>query len=95
MTREELVTELVAAVGTHRAQVEEMLDALGVAIGEALTDGDKVQIRGLGSFEAKRRGGGVIRDPKTGKQITYGPGKRVVFRAAGALREAASRSEDR
>ena len=58
------------------------------AITEALTQGEKVQLVGFGSFEVKTRAARVGRNPKTGTEIEIPQTKTPVFKAGKALKDA-------
>jgi nucleoid DNA-binding protein len=60
-------------------------DALFDAIGAALKRGERVELRGFGTFsvvETKARPG---RNPRTGNSIRIPPGRRVRFKPAKSL----------
>jgi len=88
MTRSELTArlsarqpELSAADCAHSVQV--ILDALGAA----LAAGERVEIRGFGSFSLSRRAPRAARNPKTGDVVRV-PAKSVPhFKAGKELRE--------
>ena len=54
---------------------------------EALADGDRVEIRGFGSFKIKDYGGYCGRNPKTGKMVDVEPKRLPFFRAGKELKE--------
>ena len=54
---------------------------------QALVEGSRVEIRGLGSFKLKDYEGYVGRNPKTGKSVTVAPKKLPFFRAGKELKE--------
>ena len=56
------------------------------SIKEALKGGDRVEIRGLGSFHVKEYEGYTGRNPKTGVSVEVQPKKLPVFRAGRELR---------
>lgn len=57
------------------------------AMQDALVDGDRIEIRGFGSFTTRHREGGQRRNPRTGEYV-YAPERYVVaFRAGKELRE--------
>ena len=57
------------------------------SVKSALADGDKVEIRGFGSFFLKEYEEYVGRNPKTGDQVTV-PGKKLpVFRTGKDMKE--------
>ena len=76
-------------VSAHlRAQDSEaVVDTVFEAITAALARGDKVEIRGFGSFKTRRRRARLGRNPKTGASVSV-PGKKVPFFKVGkGLRE--------
>ena len=66
-------TELIAAVAEKadlsKKDAEAAITATVDAIAEALTQGEKVQLVGFGSFEVKTRAARVGRNPRTGEEI--------------------------
>jgi integration host factor subunit beta len=83
MTKSELV-EKVAAKATNfsRRDVEVIVDTLFESMAESLSRGNKVEIRGFGSFKIKERDGRQGRNPKSGENI-FIESKRVPFFKAG------------
>ncbi len=88
MTRSDLVEALAARFGqlTQRDAefaVKTILDALG----DALVQGHRVEIRGFGSFSVNRRAPRLGRNPRSGESVAI-PEKRVPhFKPGKALRE--------
>ena len=56
-------------------------------IGDALKNGDKVQIMGFGSFEVKERAARTGKNPATGESIQIAASKAIVFKAGKALKD--------
>ena len=56
------------------------------SIKESLAAGDRVEIRGFGSFHVKKYEGYTGRNPKTGDSIEVQPKKLPVFRAGKELK---------
>ena len=81
-------TELIAAVAEKadlsKKDAEAAITATVDAITEALTQGEKVQLVGFGSFEVKTR----ARNPRTGEEIPISEAKLPVFKAGKALKDA-------
>ncbi|GJD43430.1 Integration host factor subunit beta [Methylobacterium cerastii] len=71
MIRSELVLRL-AALNPHlyERDCEAVVDAILGRITDALVTGDRVEIRGFGSFSVKDRPARQGRNPKTGASIT-------------------------
>ncbi len=85
-------TELIAAVAEKadlsKKDAEAAITAAVDAITEALTQGEKVQLVGFGSFEVKTRAARVGRNPRTGEEIPISEAKLPVFKAGKALKDA-------
>ena len=89
MTRSDLVEELAARFSqlTHRdaeLAVKTLLDAMG----DTLVRGNRIEIRGFGSFSINWRPPRMGRNPRSGESVAI-PEKRVPhFKPGKALREA-------
>ena len=85
-------TELIAAVAEKadlsKKDAEAAITATVDAIAEALTQGEKVQLVGFGSFEVKTRAARVGRNPRTGEEIPISEAKLPEFKAGKALKDA-------
>jgi DNA-binding protein HU-beta len=87
MNRKELVQKAMFAMedAAQKDGWAGAADALFAAIGAALKQGERVELRGFGTFsviETKARTG---RNPRTGKPIRIPPGRRVRFKPAKLL----------
>ena len=91
MNKAQLVQSLATRAGISRADASRAVDALfsveNGLIAEALRTGDKVQITGFGSFEAKRREARKGRNPRTGKEIDIAPSTSASFRVGKSLKD--------
>lgn len=93
MTRSDLIAALTSRFPNLVAKdaeiaVKEILDA----IGHSLTHGDRVEIRGFGSFGLNYRPARMGRNPKTGESVSV-PEKRVPhFKAGLEMRERVGQS---
>jgi len=87
MTKADLVERVADRINMTKKQTEVIVNTLFSSITDALTRGDKVELRGFGSFRVRRRNSREGRNPKTGKGVHI-PSKRVPFFKAGKeLRE--------
>lgn len=91
MNKSELVRQLAERANLSRAEAARAVEALfsvenGV-IADALRDGDKVQITGFGSFEARRREARKGRNPRTGKEIGIAASTSAAFRVGTRLKD--------
>ncbi len=71
MIKSELVLK-IAEQNPHLYQrdVENMVNAILDEIVEAMSRGDRVELRGFGAFSVKQREARVGRNPRTGTQVT-------------------------
>ena len=85
-------TELIAAVAEKaelsKKDAEAAITAMVDAITEALSQEEKVQLVGFGSFEVKTRAERLGRNPKTKEEIHIPASKTPVFKAGKALKDA-------
>ena len=88
MTRSELaalVAEKRQDISRKNAHV--IVDTIFDSMGQALVDGDRIEVRGFGSFEVRQHSARVGRNPRTGQEVQIA-GRRVArFRVGKALRE--------
>jgi DNA-binding protein HU-beta len=96
VNKSELVQQLASRADLTKSQASRVVDALfsvdGGLIAEALRGGDKVQITGFGSFEAKHREARTGRNPRTGKEIKIAASKSPAFRSGKGFKDALSGS---
>lgn len=79
--------ELIGKVSGHltvltKRQTEVLVNTIFDSIKEALAKGDKIEIRGFGSFRLRRRRMREGRNPKSGALVNV-PAKKVPFFKAG------------
>lgn len=92
MNKSELVDALADRTGMTKADAARAVDALfstdGGILAKALKKGDRVQITGFGTFEAKSRKARTGRNPRTGATIKIAASKTPGFRAGKGLKDA-------
>ena len=88
MTKSELIEKLAEVNGTlNRKESEMLVNIVFDSMSEALRSGDKVEIRGFGSFTVRERDAREARNPKSGEVVEI-PSKKVPFFKTGKeLRE--------
>ncbi|RCS58506.1 integration host factor subunit beta [Parvibium lacunae] len=88
MTKSELITRLAERYPHLLAKdAEDAVRTLLEAISQALARGERVEIRGFGSFVINHRPPRIGRNPKSGEKVSV-PGKRVPhFKPGKELRE--------
>jgi integration host factor subunit beta len=78
MTRADLTEEVCQAIDIPRKESDVVVCAIFDGIVRALRAGDKVEIRGFGSFQTRQRQARIGRNPKTGARVEV-PQKRIPF----------------
>ena len=87
MTKAELVERVATQIDLTKKQTEIIVNTLFQSITDSLGQGDKVELRGFGSFRVRHRDARVGRNPKSGEKVEV-PAKKVPFFKAGKeLRE--------
>jgi len=88
MTRIDLVTITQEAIeGLNRRQCEVIVNSIFDAIRDALAAGEKVELRGFGSFKVRQRRSRDGRNPKTGEPVHVPPKTVPYFKPGKDLRE--------
>ncbi|MFZ3091935.1 MAG: integration host factor subunit beta [Nitrospirota bacterium] len=83
MTKAELIEKVSEKIqGLTKKQTEVIVNSIFDSIKESLAKGNKIEIRGFGSFRIRQRRQRDGRNPKTGVSVSV-PAKRVPFFKAG------------
>ncbi|MBN2383292.1 integration host factor subunit beta [bacterium] len=76
MTKIGLINKLAKEAGITVAEARIVVNTFFSSITEALSNGDKVELRGFGTFANHMKKARIGRNPKTGDKVTI-PNKRV------------------
>ncbi len=87
MNKSELIEQLSLKKDISNKRAEDIVNMIFAALSEAMVAGDRIEIRGLGSFVIKEYGSYKGRNPKTGEQITVRPKKLPFFKVGKELKE--------
>ena len=87
MNKADLIAAIAAKTGETKKSAEETVNAFVDVVTEALTNGEKVQLVGFGSFEVRKRAARKGRNPQTKEEIKIPASKSPVFKAGKALKE--------
>jgi integration host factor subunit beta len=87
MNKSELVEALATRNGLTYKKSEEIVNIVFDSMAAALTAGDRIEIRGFGSFVVKDYQAYMGRNPKTGEVIKVKPKKLPFFKVGKELRD--------
>jgi integration host factor subunit beta len=87
MNKSDLINAVKEQATLSRKDSERAVDTFFDTIANTISDGDRVEIRGFGSFTVKRYKPYVGRNPKTGSQISVPPKKLPFFKVGKELKE--------
>ena len=87
MNASQLVEALSRETGLAGSKAEEVVRTVIDAMTKALADGERVEIRGFGSFKIKKYGGYQGRNPKTGETLPIEPKKLPFFKCGKELKD--------
>ena len=82
MTKAELVDKLANKIKLNRKQAKNIINAMTQSISDSLARGDKVEIRGFGSFQIRQRNARTAHNPRS-RELVEVPAKKVPFFKAG------------
>ena len=92
MTKSQLIEVVTRKMGDFtKKDMELVVNTIFEGMKEALARGEKVEIRGFGSFKVKERRARDGRNPRTGEEIRIGPRKIPFFKVGKELRERINR----
>ena len=94
MTKAELVEEVSRVSDLTKKHSEVIVDTVFKSIIDALHRGEKIELRGFGSFRLRRREPRKGRNPKTGDKVDVPPKKVPYFKPGKELKELINREVD-
>jgi integration host factor subunit beta len=87
MNKSELIKTLADETYIPLEEASAVVNIFFDAMKSSLTGGNRIEIRGFGSFKIKEYGGYTGRNPKTGERIAVAPKRLPFFRAGRELKE--------
>lgn len=95
MTKADLVEEVIRITELPRKESEIVVETIFESIIKALQTGDKIEIRGFGSFRTRQRQGRVGRNPKTGAKVEVPPKRIPFFKPSKELKDFVNTAEEK
>jgi integration host factor subunit beta len=87
MNKSDLIVALAKEADLPLRKSEEIVNLVFETMSKALMDGERIEIRGFGSFMVKEYKGYTGRNPKTGDKIAVDEKKLPFFKTGKELRE--------
>ena len=89
MLKRDLVEKTTDSLnGYLKKDIGKAVDIIIDTMSESLNQGDRVEIRGFGSFSVRKRKARQTKNPKTGKIMDIPPRKTLHFAMSKSLKEA-------
>ena len=94
MTKAELVEKVAESTQLTKKHAELIVNTVFDSIVQSLKEGEKIELRGFGSFRIRQRGPRTGRNPKTGAKVEV-PSKRIpYFKPGKELKELLNSGDD-
>ena len=87
MTKAELVEKVAESTQLTKKHAELIVNTVFESIVQSLRAGEKIELRGFGSFRIRQRGPRTGRNPKTGAKVEVPPKRIPYFKPGKELRE--------
>jgi integration host factor subunit beta len=87
MTKAQLVEEVARTTQLTKKHAELIVNTVFDSIVQSLREGEKIELRGFGSFRIRQRGARIGRNPKTGDQVHVPPKRIPYFKPGKELKE--------
>ncbi len=89
MLKRDLVDEITNNLdGFLKKDISQAVDIILDTMADSLDEGQRVEIRGFGSFSVRQRKARQTKNPKTGKTMDIPPRKTLHFTMSKSLKEA-------
>jgi integration host factor subunit beta len=88
MTKSELIARLAKRYPhLYQRDIEVLVNTMFDEIAGALSNGNRVELRGFGAFSVRQREARAARNPKNGEMVNVGQRHAIYFRTGKELRE--------
>lgn len=87
MNKLDIVNKLAADLGLNQKIAKIAVDTIIDSIKKAIVEGERVEIRGFGSFTVRNYKGYKGRNPKTGEVVEVSPKKLPYFKVGKELKD--------
>ncbi len=88
MTKSELILKITSKNSfLYQKDVNKIVDTLFNSVTKALKNGDRIELRGFGTFTTKLRNARIGRNPKTGEPVAIPQKKMPFFKMGKSMKE--------
>ncbi|MDO8446538.1 MAG: HU family DNA-binding protein [Deltaproteobacteria bacterium] len=87
MNKSELIVALAKKENLTKQKAEEVINTIFDSMVDALLTGERIEIRGFGSFMVREYGSYTGRNPKTGESISVSPKKLPFFKVGKEMKK--------
>jgi integration host factor subunit alpha len=87
MTKADVVNLVFEKVGLPRNEAQDIVETIFDTIKQTLTAGESIKVSGFGTFNVRKKGARVGRNPKTKQEVEITPRRVVTFKASDQLKE--------
>ena len=87
MTKADLVEQVADTTDLTKKHAELIVNTVFESIVHSLRNGEKIELRGFGSFRIRQRGARIGRNPKTGARVDVPPKKIPYFKPGKDLKK--------
>ena len=92
MTKSEIIKEVAKGTGLTKVEIEAVLDGIIKSISESLKRGERVDLRGFGSFIIKQRSARNARNPATREIVRLKERHIPAFKVSKILKDLVNKS---
>ena len=87
MNKTQLVEKVATSAGLTKTQADAAVNAFVETLTDVLKAGDKITLKGFGTFEVRQRDARTGRNPRTGETMTIAASKVPAFKASSTLKK--------
>ena len=87
MNKTELVEKVATSAGLTKTKADAAVNAFVETLTDVLKAGDKITLKGFGTFEVRQRDARTGRNPRTGETMTIAASKVPAFKASSTLKK--------
>jgi integration host factor subunit beta len=87
MTKSDLVERIAELRNLPKGRAESVVNMVFEALEQALARDERIEVRGLGSFETRRYGAYKGRNPRTGESVAVKPKRLPFFKVGKELKD--------